>query len=266
MKPIGIRPGSLKMEWQEAQRTAGEIGFDGVEPTIKNPEEVAWLLSPAGRAEVLAWNEAFGCVVCSLSIGAYLDVHFSKPGPAVRRQGVELVKECLRAAQGVGAVAILLPHFERGRPDKCLLPEEVPLYVEGLKQVAQTAEETGVYVALETSFSVEQLQEIVRGVGAPHVGVYHDLSNALFYGHDTIDMLTRLADETAMIHVKDHEDQLGEGKVDWQAVRALLPQLPYNAKAGVGGGWYVLETPGGDDPIGNARRNLQFTRELVRGL
>src|SRR5205823_1511112 len=100
----------------------------------------------------------------------------------------------------------------------------------------------------------------------PRIGVYHDLSNALYYGHDTLDMLTRLARETAMIHVKDGNHPLGEGPVDWDAVRRALPTLPYNTTPGVGAGWYVLETPGLDDPIGNAARNLAFTRELVKDL
>jgi sugar phosphate isomerase/epimerase len=266
MKPIGIRPGSLKMEWKDAQRTAGELGFDGVEPTVGSREELDWLRSSEGRAEALAWNELFGCQVCSLSIGCYPQVNLANPDPSIRQQGITLLEDSLNAAKGVGAVAILVPHFERGRPDKCLLPEQVPPFIEALKPVAETADATGVYVGLETSFSVEQLQEIVHGVGSPQVGVYHDLSNALFYGHDTIDMLTRLAQETVMIHVKDHDENLGDWRVDWDAVRATLPTLPYNAKPGVGAGWYVLETPAGDDPLGNARRNLQFTRDLLRDL
>lgn len=266
MKPIGIRPGSLKMPWREAQKAAGELGYDGVEPTISTPEEVAWLLTPGGRQEVLAWNDACGCIVCSLSIGCFRDVHFAQPDPVARARGVALVRDCLRAAANIGAAAILLPHFERERPDKGLRPDEIATYVDCFREVASTAEETGVYAALETSFPVEQLQAIVRPVGSPHVGIYHDLSNALYYGHDTIDMLTRLADETAVIHVKDMEHPLGEGPVDWPAVRALLPRLPYNATPGVGAGWYVLETPGGDDPVASARRNLEFTRDLIRDL
>ena len=57
-----------------------------------------------------------------------------------------------------------------------------------------------------------------------------------------------------MIHVKDHDEPLGEWKVDWEAVRAVLPTLPYNTRPGAGSGWYVLETPAGDDPIASAKR------------
>src|SRR5262249_59938105 len=113
----------------------------------------------------------------------YIPVHFARPDAATRQEGVRLVKDCLRAAKAVGAVGILLPHFERQRPNKGLLPEEIATYIDCFKQVAGTAEETGVFAALDTSFSVEQLQEIIRGVGAPHIGVYQDLSNALYYGH-----------------------------------------------------------------------------------
>ena len=69
-----------------------------------------------------------------------------------------------------------------------------------------------------------------------------------------------------MIHVKDHDEPLGEWRVDWDAVRAVLPTLPYNTQPGAGSGWYVLETPAGDDPVASAKRNLAFTQDLVRDL
>ena len=72
MKPIGIRPGSLRLGWQDAQRVAGEIGFDGIEPTIDTPDDVARLLTRSGADEVERWIVDTGCAVCSLSIGCYI--------------------------------------------------------------------------------------------------------------------------------------------------------------------------------------------------
>src|SRR3712207_9453181 len=63
-------------------------------------------------------------------------------------------------------------------------PEEEGRFVAGLREVAPVAEETGVAVAIETSFSAAQLGRITRAVGSPQVGVYQDLANAVIYGQD----------------------------------------------------------------------------------
>ena len=105
------------------------------------------------------------------------------------------------------------------------------------------------------AFAPEPLQRIMRAVDSPWVGVYQDTSNALYYGHDTVDMLTRLARETVMIHLKDTgQNFLGEGNVDWPGTLAAVRAMGYD-------GWLVFETPGGDDPRAAAARNLRFARD-----
>jgi sugar phosphate isomerase/epimerase len=118
------------------------------------------------------------------------------------------------------------------------------------------AEREHVVIALETSFAVEPLQRIIRGVGSPWVGVYQDVANALFYGHDSVDMLKRLAKAIVMIHIKDTDQKmLGEGRVNWPACRDAIRAMRYD-------GWAVFETPPGDNPRDAAARNLRFARGL----
>jgi sugar phosphate isomerase/epimerase len=63
-----------------------------------------------------------------------------------------------------------------------------------------------------------------------------------------------------MVHVKDTpgagQAPLGAGVVDWAACRRALLDIAYD-------GWYVLETPPGDDPVDAAARYLDFTRRWL---
>ena len=119
-------------------------------------------------------------------------------------------------------------------------------------------------VCLETSFSVEQLQRICQAVHSPRVGVYQDTANAMIYGHDSVDMLTRLASHIRMIHIKDLDQKpLGEGSVPWDGCVAAICDSGYGTDGHPGTDWLVLETPPGEDPIESAERNLEFTRELA---
>src|SRR4051812_26554461 len=197
----GIRNGSLKCDWQEALRVAGEVGFDGVELVVRPEDDLGGLLTEEGRERVLGWCREAHCAVSSLSVAAFRQVSFGSADAAAREAGVPFVEQCLRATRAVGGDAVLLPHFERETINPT--EEQERHFIEGLRRCAPLAERERVLIALETSFGVEPLQRIMRAVGSPWVGVYQDTSNALFYGHDSVDMLTRLAKETVMIHLKD---------------------------------------------------------------
>lgn len=256
---IGIRNASLRQEPAEALATAGQLGFDGVELIVREAETLAHWLTDGGAAQVAAWCRHSRCAVSSLSLGPFRLVNFGLPDADARRAGVALVSDSLRACRRLGGSAVLVPHFDRERID--IGAEEEQRFVEELRRCVPAAEETGVAIALEMSCSAAQLQRIVQTVGSPLVGVYQDLANALIYGHDPVDMLRRLDGAVVMVHVKDTAPDggnvmLGEGRVDWDGCRAALRAIGYD-------GWYVLETPPGDDPAAAARQNLAFTRRWL---
>jgi sugar phosphate isomerase/epimerase len=261
---IGIRTGSLGELGQRldsALATAAQIGFDGLEIITRDEAQLrGWLVeSGAGGAAALREQAArAGCEISSFSLAIYRRVNFAQEDPDLRREGVRLVSDALRACRNVGGSAVLLPHFDRQRLD--IGPEEEARYVEGLRACAPVAEETGVAIALETSFSAAQLKRIVSATGSPKVGVYQDLANAIIYGQRPAETIRALGPAIVMVHVKDTKDggqaMLGEGTVDWGACRAALREIGYD-------GWFVLETPAGDDPLASARRQLEFTRRWL---
>jgi sugar phosphate isomerase/epimerase len=258
---IGIRTGSLKQGLPEALETAGKLGYEGLEVVTRDTEQVeGWLAEdgPGGAAALRALAQRAGCSVSSLSLSQYRAVNFCQEDAARREEGVRLVTTALRACRRVGGAAVLLPHFDRERLD--VGAEEETRFIEGLRACVDVAEETGVAIAIETSFSVAQQQRIVQGVGSRLVGVYADLANAIIYRQDPAASLRALGSAVVMLHVKDTtgggQAMLGEGAVDWAACRAAVHAIGYD-------GWAVLETPAGDDPIANAARNLAFTRQWL---
>ena len=186
------------MKWKDALITAGEIGYDGVELVVPSEEDIARLLTPAGRDEILSWCEKANCVISSLSVAPFRQYSFAQPD-ADMDKSIEFVEDCLRACSAIQAAGVLFPHFDRENID--ISATEEAAFIEGFKRCAPVAEELKVYATLETSFSVEQLQRIIDVVASPYIGVYQDVANALHYGHEPVDMLTRLGKRISMIHI-----------------------------------------------------------------
>ncbi|HEU5316620.1 MAG TPA: sugar phosphate isomerase/epimerase family protein, partial [Chloroflexota bacterium] len=225
---VGIRTVSLKQDLPEALTTAGRLGYDGLEVVTRDPDQLRAWLSDEGGTGAKALRDAAsaaGTQVSSFSLAIYRPVNFAQEDDAKRQEGVALVTTALRACANVGGKAVLLPHFDRERLD--ISQEEERRFIDGLKRVAPVAEETGVSIAIETSFSAGQLMRIVDSVGSPKVGVYQDLANAIIYGQDPVRTLRQLGPRVVMLHVKDTGADggncaLGEGRVDWPACRAAV--------------------------------------------
>ena len=251
----GIRNGSLNMEWRDALMVAGEIGYDGVELVVPSDEDIASFLTSSGRDEILAWCKEANCAVSSLSVAPFRKYSFALPDADMDRS-VQFVEDCLRAGAALNATGVLLPHFDRENID--ISAAEEAAFIEGFKRCAPVAEELKIYATLETSFSVEQLQRIVDAVNSPYVGVYQDVANALHYGHEPVDMLTRLGGRILMIHIKDKGgDLLGEGEVNWDECVAAIKEIGYD-------GWLVLETKPTSHPRRAAAENLKFIRDAIQ--
>lgn len=259
---IGIRTASLGIDApEEALKVAGDLGYDGVELVTRDEQQVRGWLEEGGAGGAAALREAqrrSNCRVSSFSYALFRRVNFAQENQALRREGVSLVSDAIRAVRNVGGDGILLPHFVRQTLD-ISAPEEERM-IDGLHQIAPVAEQNGVVVGLESSFSAGQLQRITRAVGSKQVGVYQDLANAIIYRQQPQGTIRQLGPAIVMVHVKDTDGSgqalLGEGKVDWDACRRALREIGYD-------GWYVLETPAQPDPIDNARRHLEFTRDWL---
>jgi len=93
-----------------------------------------------------------------------------------------------------------------------------------------------------------EMARYVDEFASPWVKAYLDVGNMLFYGYPQ-DWIRTLGPRIARVHVKDFKldrgkgqfawTNLGEGDVDWPAVRAALAEVKYD-------GWVTTEISGGD--------------------
>lgn len=261
MRRIGIRTTSLRQDLLDALTTAGELGYDGIEIVVRDNDELQHWQTEEGTAPILAAIENTGCLISALSCAAYRAVNFGLPDPDVRRAGETYVGDCLRACRRLHGGAILLPHFDWENLD--IRSEQEEWYVEALHRCAPIAEDTGVKIAIETSFTTSQLKRIIDGVGSPFVGSYHDFANTLRLPDGPVASLRTLGKSVVRIHLKDASADrqnvpLGTGLVDWTDCRKAIDEVGYDD-------WLVLETPPGDNPVEEARRNLAFSRAWLVG-
>jgi len=179
------------------------------------------------------------------------DENLTAPDEANRRRAVQKNCECILAASRLGAsVVVIHPGVNMGQnPD---VPALVSRSVESIRHLAKTATANGVRVAVESlppaylGGQIEQLREIVDGVGSDAVGVCLDTGHA-HLGGDVAEWIRALGRRIIAIHLHDNDgtgDQHlppGEGSIDWASVGDALREIgfsePITLESGPVEGW-----------------------------
>lgn len=253
---FGAMQGILRRSGRALFAAAAEAGFEGVELDVGPGNPV---FSAAGLEEVRRAATETGLAVPSICLGALNGFGYKSADPAVRRRTTDLLRATLGVAGELGARVLLVPFFGES---ELFSAEERARVAEGLAAVAPEAERAAVVLAMENTLSAEQDLEILATVGSPAVGVYFDVSNAMWWQHNSPDEIRRLGPAIAQIHFKDgrggHSNaMLGQGHVDFPACVAAIREIGYD-------GWIVLESAAPSDPLLDARTNLAFARGLFQ--
>ncbi|MYK16986.1 sugar phosphate isomerase/epimerase [Candidatus Poribacteria bacterium] len=249
---VGIRDGMLPVSFEESFQKAKEIGFDGVEVCmgVNYREHLLWQDGGIGKVNSLA--EAAGVEIPSLSPGGFTAYSFMHPTDSTRSEGIAKLQYLAETAPQLGAKVILVPFFGNGKIEDDHIA--APRFIDGLKAAAETAEKYGISLAVESTLSAEQHQRIIDNVGSSAVGVYYDMGNATGFGYDSPAEIRSLGSAISQMHIKDTSgNHAGEGDVDFPAVFDATHAIGYDS-------WFVLETPGKDDPVASAAKNLNFVR------
>ena len=249
---VGIRDGMLPVPFEESFQKAKEIGFEGVEICMGVDYREHLLWQDGGIDKVNSLAEAAGIEVSSLSPGGFTAYSFMHPTDSTRTEGIAKLQYLAETCPQLGAKVILVPFFGNGQ----IKDEHINAsrFIDGLKMAAETAEKHGVFLAIESTLSAEQHQQIIDNVGSSTVGVYYDMGNATGLGYDSPSEIRSLGGAISQMHIKDTDgNHAGEGDVDFPAVFDAIHAVEYDS-------WFVLETPGKDDPIASAAKNLDFVR------
>ena len=224
---------------------ARDAGFAGVEVDGDDRDLPA----------LIAARDAAGVPIHGVVYGRSWQDQFSEADPAVRARGVAGLKEALRDCEALGGTSVLVipgvvneatPYADAYARSERAIAEAVPV-----------AEETGVDILFENvwnNFLLSPLEtaRFIDSFGSERVGAYFDVGNVVRSGWPE-HWIAALGDRIRKLDVKEYSRDLqrneglwkgfgveiGEGSVNWPAVRAALEAIGYR-------GWATAEVTGGD--------------------
>jgi L-ribulose-5-phosphate 3-epimerase len=239
----GVRTGMLpaNISLLESFKVARDCGFDQIEPPATFDQQEAARIKEAAVAAPIE--------IGSVSNGMNWKYPLTAPDPSVAKKGFEAQTTALQNAHLWGAEAILM------------IPGVVtPLvtYREArdrsrkqIEQLLPLAEKLGVYIALEEVsdqgkflLTPVEFAAYIDDFKSRWIKAYFDVGNVMPLGYPQ-DWIRTLGSRMVKVHLKDfdpktrHYVNLGDGTVDWVAVRKAFADIGYS-------GTYTVELPSGD--------------------
>ena len=215
-----------------------EAGFEGVE-----------LLSPNqfDREEVLKARDETGLVIHGISGSVHWKSPLSSPDPAEVEKGLAAIRQSIADCKAYGGTTVLL--VPAVVTPKVSYREAYARSQANIRKVIPDAEAAGIKIAIEEVWnkfllSAPEFARYVDEFGTPAVGAYFDVGNVVEYGFPQ-EWIRELGKRILKIHVKEYGSEkrfsypLGEGKIDWPAVKSALTDIGYD-------GWITAEVGFGD--------------------
>ncbi len=216
-----------------------ELGFQGVE--MDSPSDIDF-------AEAAQASKNTGVKIHGIIDSKHWKIRLSDPDPAVRAQGLEILKQALKDARVVGADTVLLVPGQVTNPntenyDQCYSRSQAEI-----RKAIPLAEELKVKIAIEVVWNdfittPQQFVQYIDDFKNPMVGGYFDCSNMVKYGVPPADWIRALGKRMLKFDFKgySHTKQwvpIGEGDEDWPAILQALDDIEYH-------GWATAEVSGG---------------------
>ena len=242
---VGVK-GSLA----EKMHAVKAAGFAGVE-----------MMSHMNVAEVLRARDAAGLEIPSVCGELHWKKPLTDPDPAVRAEGLEGLKQCLRDAKAYGASSVLLvPGVVN---DKVAYADAYTRAQTEIRKAVPLAEKLGVKIAIENvwnNFLLSPLEaaRFVDEFRSPAVGWHFDVGNVINTGWPE-QWIRVLGPRMVQLHIKEFSrtkaDKEGkwagfnvpllEGEDNWPVVMKAVDDIGYR-------GWAITEQGGGGTPEGLA--------------
>ncbi len=237
------------------------IGFDGIE-----------LDSPNGldRAEVLRARDESGLPIHGVVDSIHWNKRLSAPDAAVRAEGVRGLETALRDAKAYGGSSVLLVPGRVADAEKENQQHVWDRSIEGIRAVLPLAAELGIRILIENVWngfcyvhdgpadqSADELARYLDAIGSPWVGAYFDIGNHRKYGVPE-EWIRKLGPRIVKCDVKDWGREngwakIGDGDVDWAAVRKALGEIGFH-------GWATAEVGGGgEERLREIKRRMDAT-------
>lgn len=231
---LGVSSGPILPHFQRLR----EAGFEGVE-----------LLSPndLDRDEVLKARDKTGIIIHGVSGSKHWGSTLSDPDPAVRKVGMDAIRQELEDVKSYGGTTVLV--VPAVVTPKVSYREAWDRSTAAIKELIPDAEKHGIKLAIEEVWNRFLLSpvEFVRYIDqfdSPWVGAYFDVGNVVEFGYPQ-EWIRELGKRILKVHIKEYKKEkrfgysLGEGEIDWPAVAHALRDAGYD-------GWVTAEVGYGD--------------------
>jgi L-ribulose-5-phosphate 3-epimerase len=233
----------------DALTVAKQLGLDGVQVSMGSVDNDLQLR----RADVQrAYRDAATATGVRIG-GVALDLMNQVPYKSDPRTE-QWVSDSIDAAKALDVRVILLAFFEKG--DLLNDPDGQEEVIRRLRRVAPKAEQQGIVLGIESWLSAPEHLRILDAVRSRSVQVYYDLANSTQMGYDILAEIRQLGrDRICEFHAKENGFLLGQGRIDFPAVRKAMDDTGY-------GGWIQIEgaVPKGQPLIESHSRNVRFMR------
>ncbi len=227
----GLQTGKVESTFRELK----DAGFEGVE-----------LISPnrIDTKEILAARDATGIVIHGVSGAEHWGSPLSDPDPTVVERGLAAIRQEIKDVKAYGGTTVLL--VPAVVTPKVSYQEAWDRSQKAIKSILPLAEENQIKIAIEVVWNhfLETPQEMARYVdelGSKWAGAYFDVGNVVKFSPPQ-DWIRVLGKRIMKVHIKEYGNDkkfdclLGDGDIDWKAVRQALVDVGYE-------GWITAEVP-----------------------
>jgi sugar phosphate isomerase/epimerase len=235
----------------ESVALAATLGFAGVEVALgrKPVDNRLPLDNDELLAQYLAESRRHGIGLVDVCLDI-LHVNCLKNDELAKKW----VTDAIRIAGKLNVRAILMPCAFKCGPAGA----EIDNLADVLKELAPHAEKAGVVFGMEDFLSAEDNVRMIERAKSHAVKVFYDVGNSNDHGFDVVKEIRWLGkDRICMIHLKDGQNYLGEGKINFPEVIHAITDIGYQ-------GYLSLETPIPTGPLEDGMlRNLAYIRGLL---
>ena len=227
----GLKPGKV----HDTFKMLKDAGFEGVE-----------LISPndLDRAEILKARDETGLVIHGVSGSRHWKDTLSDPDPAVVERGLAAIHQEIDDCKAYGGTTVLI--VPAVVTPKVSYQQAWDRSRKAIKTLIPHAEKAGIKLAIEEVWNKFLLSpvEFARYIDefqSEWVGAYFDIGNVVEFAYPQ-EWIRVLNKRILKIHMKEYAKPkrfdylLGEGEIDWSAVRSALNDVHYE-------GWITAEVP-----------------------